>query len=60
MIMRDWLRVAFQPSVLRRGVLYATRLASELTPADTGTVLTRRFGRGIRRQRLGLLARREP
>jgi hypothetical protein len=37
MMMRDWLRVALQRSVLRRGLLYATIVGSVLVGLITET-----------------------
>lgn len=37
--MRDWLRVAFQPSVLRRGLLYATIVGAVLVGINHGDAI---------------------
>ncbi len=39
--MRDWLRVAFQRSVLRRGLLYATIVGSVLVGINHGDAILR-------------------
>jgi hypothetical protein len=39
MVMRDWLRVARQPSVLRRGLLYATIVGSVLVGINHGDAI---------------------
>jgi hypothetical protein len=41
MNMRDWLRVAFQPSVLRRGLLSATVVGSVLVGINHGDAILR-------------------
>ena len=39
MIMRDWLRIAFQPSVLRRGLLYVVVVGSVLVGINHGDAI---------------------
>jgi hypothetical protein len=41
MIMKDWMRVAFQPSVLRRGLLYAVVVGCVLVAIKHGDAILR-------------------
>ncbi len=54
MIMRDWLRVAFQPSVLRRGLLYAIIVGSVLVGINHGEAILRGDVDGGRLLRIAL------
>jgi len=54
MIMRDWLRVAFQPSVLRRALLYATIVGSVLVGINHGEAILRGDLDGRRLLRIAL------
>jgi hypothetical protein len=51
---RDWLRVAFQASVLRRGLLYAVLVGSVLVAINHGDALLRRDVDGPRLLRIAL------
>ncbi len=52
--MRDWLRVAFQPSVLRRGLLYAVVVGSVLVGINHGDAILRGDVDGGRLLRIAL------
>lgn len=52
--MRDWLRVAFQASVLRRGLLYAVLVGSVLVAINHGEALLRGDLNGRRLLRIAL------
>lgn len=54
MIMREWLRVAFQPSVLRRGLLYALVVGSVLVGINHGDAILRGDVDGGRLLRIAL------
>src|SRR5260370_41107024 len=54
MIMRDWLRVALHPSVLRRGLLYALVVGSLLVGINHGDAILRGDVDGPRLLRIAL------
>jgi hypothetical protein len=54
MIMRGWLRVALQPSVLRRGLVYAIIVGSVLVGINHGDAILRRDLDGGRLLRIAL------
>jgi hypothetical protein len=54
MIMRNWLRVAFQPSVWHRGLLYAVVVGSVLVGINHGDALLRGEVDGGRLLRIAL------
>jgi len=54
MIMREWLRLAFQPSVLRRGLLYAIIVGSVLVGINHGDAILRGDVDGRRLLRIAL------
>jgi hypothetical protein len=54
MLMRDWLRVAFRPSVLRRGLLYALVVGSVLVGINHGDAILRGDVDGRRLLRIAL------